>query len=464
MKAKSSKETLYDSPRMVITPLVFYNTPTGGKVIGNWEKSREYLERAKGSLAGGVSSPFRVKAPVPLYFRNGCGARLEDVDGNEYIDYVLAWGPMILGYRHPAIVEAVRRQAELPADYGAQHELEFLVSEQVCKLMPCAELVAFTSSGSEACQIAFRLARAFTGRELILKFEGHYHGWMDGALVSYKPGLKQVGERMEPNRVAGSRGQVANAVENFAVAPWNDMDALERVVDAHQDRIAAVAMEPVLCNSGCILPCSGYLQAVRDLCTRRGILLLFDEVITGFRLALGGAQEFYGVLPDLATFGKAVGGGAPLSGVAGRREILMQMFEGVVFGGSFNGNPVSMASSHATLTELARDNGAALAHARAMGEQLMTGIRDIVRRNGVPALVSGFGPAFAIHFTGRTELIDYRDTLADDTALLQRFLYRALQEGLHVVPDGRMYVSCAHTSRDIDETLARLEAVFADLK
>jgi glutamate-1-semialdehyde 2,1-aminomutase len=433
-------------------------------VIDNWQNSREYLERARRSLAGGVSSPFRAKAPVPLYFRNGCGARLEDVDGNEYIDYLLAWGPMIMGYRHPAIVEAMRRQAELPADFGAQHELEFLVSEQIQRLMSCAELVQFTSSGSEACQIAFRLARAFTGREIILKFEGHYHGWMDGALVSYRPSAGQVGAIASPNCVPGSRGQVANSIDNFVVAPWNDVDVLEKIVAARRGQIAAIAMEPVLCNSGCISPRPGYLAAVRDLCTRSGVLLVFDEVITGFRLSLGGAQQFYDVVPDLATFGKAVGGGAPLSGIAGRREILMQMYEGVVFGGSFNGNPVSMASSNATLTELARQNGAALAHANAMGERLMYGIREIARRAGIPALISGFGASFAIHFTSKAEMIDYRDTLDDDAELLRRFVYRALQEGVHMVPDGRMYVSCAHTERDIDETLSRLDTVFSDLK
>jgi glutamate-1-semialdehyde 2,1-aminomutase len=424
---------------------------------GKWDKSRELLERAARSLAGGVSSPFRAKAPVPLYFRNGCGARLEDVDGNEYIDYVLAWGPMILGYRHPAIVEAMRRQADLPTDYGAQHELEFAVSEQIQSLMPCAELVAYTSSGSEACQIAFRLARAFTGRDLILKFEGHYHGWIDGALVSYRPSARQSGP------VLGSRGQVANAVENVAVAPWNDYDALVRALDAHEGRIAAIAMEPVLCNSGCILPVEGYLQRVRELCTARGILLYFDEVITGFRLSLGGAQQFYGVTPDLATFGKAVGGGAPLSGVAGRREILLQMFDGVSFGGSFNGNPVSLASAHATLTELSRDGGAALAHSHAMGRVLIQGIRGIVRERGLPVLVTGFDNAIAIHFTEKSELRDYRDTLADDQEMLRRFLYRALEEGLHIVPDGRMYVSAVHTPRDIEETLARFRSVFTTL-
>ena len=433
-------------------------------MIDNWTKSREYLERAKRSLAGGVSSPFRAKAPVPLYFRDGCGARLQDVDGNEYIDYVLAWGPMILGYRHPAIVEVMRKQTELPADYGAQHELEFLVSEHIQRLMPCAELVAFTSSGSEACQIAFRLARAFTGREIVLKFEGHYHGWMDGALISYRPSAADVGSIESPNRVAGSRGQVANATENFLVAPWNQIDILERIVDANRERIAVIAMEPVLCNSGCILPRPGYLEQVRELCTSRGILLMFDEVITGFRLSLGGAQQFYGVKPDIATFGKAVGGGAPLSGVAGRREILMQMYDGVVFGGSFNGNPVSMASSHATLTELSRDNGAALAHANAMGELLIQGIREIAHRKNLPLLVSGFGAAFAIHFTGKKELAGYRDTLEDDASLTRKFLGYTLEQGLHIIPDGRLYVSAAHTTRDIEETLARLENAFLKLK
>ena len=428
-----------------------------------WEKSRNYLERAKRSLAGGVSSPFRAKAPVPLYFRDGCGARLEDVDGNQYIDYVLAWGPMILGYRHPAIVEAMHRRVELPTDYGAQHELEFLVAEKIQSLLPCAELVQFTSSGSEAVQIALRLARAVTGRNLILKFEGHYHGWMDGALVSYKPSADQVGMHDSPNVVLGSRGQAPNVAENFVVAPWNDLKVLERLMDAHSGSIAAVAMEPVLCNSGCILPRPGYLEGVQALCRKHGALLMFDEVITGFRISLGGAQQRYAVVPDLATFGKAVGGGAPVSGIAGRREILMQMYEGVAFGGSFNGNPVSLASSYATLTELSRDNGAVLRGALDLGGVLLAGIREIAARRGVPLLVSGFGTAMALHFTARSELYDYRDTFGDDSAKLQCFLYRALDEGLHIVPDGRLYVSAAHTRRDIDETLERLDRVFADI-
>jgi glutamate-1-semialdehyde 2,1-aminomutase len=433
-------------------------------VIENWNKSHEYLERARRSLAGGVSSPFRAKAPVPLYFQNGCGARLRDVDGNEYIDYVLAWGPMILGYCHPAIVEAMRSQAELPADYGAQHELEYLVSEQIQRLMPCAERLMFTSSGSEAVQIAFRLLRAFTGRPLILKFEGHYHGWMDGALISYKPGLDQVGPLDNPRRVLGSKGQVSNSADNFVVAPWNRIDVLDRLMAEHGTAVAAVVMEPVLCNSGCVLPKSGYLAEVKELCRRHGAMLMFDEVITGFRMSLGGAQAVYGVMPDLATFGKAVGGGAPLSGIAGREDILMQMFDGgVSFGGSFNGNPVSLSSAHATLTELSRENGAALERANQLGHTLMGSLREIANRRAVPILISGFGAAFAIHFTEKTELLDYRDTLTGDSRKLQRFLYRALQEGVHIVPDGRFYVSAAHTPRDIEETVARLDVVFGDI-
>src|SRR5437762_11536996 len=192
-----------------------------GGMIENWDRSKALLARARQSLAGGVSSPFRAAAPVPLYFEDGCGPRLRDVDGNEYIDYQLAWGPMILGYKHPRLVEALQRQAELPFSYGAQHELEISVAEKIQALVPCAERVAFSCSGSEAVQLAMRLARAFTGRNLILKFEGHYHGWMDGALVGYRPTGQQLGPLDAPPTLLGSAGQVPNAAENSVVAPWN---------------------------------------------------------------------------------------------------------------------------------------------------------------------------------------------------------------------------------------------------
>ena len=430
----------------------------------NWDKSKALLERARGSLAGGVSSPFRAKAPMPLYFSGGSGSRLEDVDGNRYIDYQLAWGPMILGYGHPKLAEAMRRQASLPFSYGAQHELEISVAEKIQAMVPCAERVAFTSSGSEAVQLVHRLARAFTRRDLILKFEGHYHGWMDSALISYKPALEQMGPLDAPRAVPGSCGQVANAIENTVVAPWNRLDLLERTLQENRGRVAAVMMEPVLCNSGCLLPAEGYLAAAKDLAHQYGALFVFDEVITGFRIGPGGAQARFGVTPDLATFGKAVGGGVPLSVIAGRADVLNMMFGGgVSFGGTFNGNPLSLAAADVTLDELARDGGALLVEANRIGGTIRDGLRGLARRHGIPALVTGFGTAFAIHFTGREDLADYRDTLDDDADRLRRFLISALERGVQIVPDGRFYVSTAHTESDVAETLEALDGVLGGL-
>ena len=247
------------------------------------------------------------------------------------------------------------------------------------------------------------------------------------------------------------------------VAPWNRLELLEQILKAKGDRIAAILMEPVLCNSGCLLPSPGYLEGVRDLCRAHGALLIFDEVITGFRMSLGGAQTHYGVTPDLATFGKAVAGGLPLSVVAGRREIMEQMYTaGVSFGGTFNGNPISLAAAEATLDELSRSDGKALVDANRLGYRLMDGIAEAARRHGAAVLLTGFGTAFAIHFTSRLTLVDYRDTLADDAARLRRFLFRALQQGLYLVPDGRFYTSAVHTEQELNQTLEAMERIFSD--
>jgi glutamate-1-semialdehyde 2,1-aminomutase len=430
-------------------------------MITNWDQSREMLERSRRSLAGGVSSPFRAKAPVPLFFEDGKAARLQDVDGNEYIDYQLAWGPMILGYSHPAMVERMRKQVEKPWSYGAQHQLEITVAEKIQSMVPCAERIAFTSSGSETVQLAHRLARAYTRRPAILKFEGHYHGWMDSALHSYKPQLAEVGPLASPNTVPGSCGQVANSSENVIVSPWNRLDVLEELLDSRGSTIAAIMMEPVLCNSGCLMPLPGFLEAVRALADRHGCLLIFDEVITGFRIDPGGAQRYFGITPDLATFGKAVAGGMPLSVVAGRADIMEQMFTGgVVFGGTFNGNPLSLAGADVCLDELSRNDGEALKRANHLGSELMKGIRESAKSRGIPLQVTGFGTAFYLHFTEREELTDYRDTFDDDRERLQQFLGAALRQGVQMVPDGRMYVSTAHTAVDIEETRQKLDCAF----
>jgi glutamate-1-semialdehyde 2,1-aminomutase len=313
-------------------------------------------------------------------------------------------------------------------------------------------------------QLAQRLARACTRRPKILKFEGHYHGWMDGALHSYKPQADETGPMEEPWTVSGSRGQVANAAENVVVAPWNRLEVLAHILEVHKGEIAGIFLEPVLCNSGCLMPEPGYLEGVQELARRHGCLLVFDEVITGFRIDPGGAQKYFGVTPDLATFGKAVGGGVPLSVVAGRANIMEQMFHGgVVFGGTFNGNPFSLAGAAVCLEELSRDNGAALGHANRMGEELKHGLGEMAQRRGIPLQVTGFGAAFCLHFTPLPILCDYRDTLGDDRGLLQRFLYAALTEGVNMVPDGRLYVSAAHTEEDVTETLQKLERALARL-
>jgi glutamate-1-semialdehyde 2,1-aminomutase len=262
--------------------------------------------------------------------------------------------------------------------------------------------------------------------------------------------------------VLPSAGQVPNAADNIIVAAWNRREMLERLFAERGREIAAVIVEPVLCNSGCLLPLDGYLRAAQEICRRYGALLIFDEVITGFRMSLSGAQGYYGVTPDLATFGKAVAGGLPLSVVAGRRDIMEQMFGGgAAFGGTFNGNPVSLAAADATLAELSRDNGKLLDQANQRGKRLMEGLLAIARKLGVALTVTGFGTAMALHFTARTELVDYRDTLDDDREMLQRVLRRALEEGLHLLPDGRLYVSAAHTDEDIDESLGAFDRVFA---
>ncbi len=426
-----------------------------------WRTSVELLERARRSLAGGVSSPFRAKAPVPLYFRHGCGSHLIDEDGNEYIDYALAWGPAILGHCYPKLVDALAEQARRPVAYGAQHRLEIEVAERFQAAVPCAERLIFTSSGSEAVQCAWRLARAFTGRNRIVKFEGHYHGWFDSVLISYKPPADRVGPLEAPNAVLESRGQVPNSVDNVIVLPWNRSDLLEKTFKQRGEEIAAVIMEPVLCNSGCLMPAPGYLEAARDITRRYGALLIFDEVITGFRIAPGGAQAHFGVTPDLATFGKAAGGGMPLSVIAGRQDILDLLYTGgVAYGGSFNGNPVSLTGAKVALEELTRDGGALLEHANRIGRTLMSGIATAAQEAGIDLAVCGFGAAFAIHFTKKAALVDYRDTLEDDRARLATFIRLALEEGLYLLPDGRFYVSVVHTEQDADDTLQAIRRIF----
>ncbi|MCC6340699.1 MAG: glutamate-1-semialdehyde 2,1-aminomutase [Bryobacterales bacterium] len=413
-------------------------------------------QRAVQSLAGGVSTSLRRSArPYPLYFARGGGAEAVDVDGNRYIDYGLAWGPLILGHCHPAVVEAASRALAAGATYGAQHDLEFEVAEMIQRAVPCAGLVCFANSGTEIVQVALRLARAVTGRSLHLKFEGHYHGWDDSVLVSYRSSIPQL-EAATPQPVPTGLGQRSRS--GAVVARWNHRESVEAAFSLHDGEIAAIICEPLLCNSGCIPPEPGFLEFLRETATRHGALLIFDEVITGFRLSLGGAQQHYGVTPDLATFAKAVGGGLPLSVLAGRREFMDWIADGrVVHAGTLNGNPVALGAARATLGVLAENDGAVYSGMWARGEALRHGIAAALRRAGLPVQTSGGGPVFQVSFQP-SPAREYRDTLAADKAIYSDFAMALLDEGVMVLPDGRWYVSAAHTDSDVERTLAAVRA------
>jgi len=428
------------------------------------ESARLY-EAACKVIAGGVSSDIRrstTSAP-PLYVDHARGSHLWDVDGNEYVDYVLGQGPLLFGHSHPRIVEAVTKQVARGQTYSAQHTLEIEVAELVCELVPCAELVRFNSVGSEAVQAAWRLARAVTGRTKVLKFEGHYHGWYDSAWFSVHPSPDEAGPADRPRAVPSSLGQLRSAADELVIAPWNDLVAFGQILDEFHGEIAAVIMEPLLCNSGCIEPDPEFLRGVRERTRRDGIVLIFDEVITGFRLAPGGAQEWYGVVPDLAVFGKAIAGGFPLSCIAGTEEVMRPIATGKVgHAGTFNSNPVVMAAAAAALGMIKDQGDALYAPMRERGQRLIQGIAERARAAGVDLLTSGPGPIVQTYQTSRSTIRNYREYAEVDRTRTLAFHAALLDVGVNSVNRGLWFLSTAHDDADIDRTLAAVEQVFAD--
>lgn len=420
------------------------------KTSGSWQR----YQRSCLTLAGGVSSSLRRAAkPYPLFFDHGSGSRVFDVDGNEYLDYGLAWGPLILGHSHPAVVEAVRRQAGRALTFGAQHDLEFEVSELLNRTIPCADLVCFANSGTEIVQVVLRLARAVTGRKSYLKFEGHYHGWSDEALVAYHP---QDADPLEKPSPVGA-GQLPH--DYVVVAEWNNRQHVERIFQERAPDISAIICEPLLANSGCIPPTPGFLEFLREITIRHGALLIFDEVITGFRVDLRGAQGRWGVTPDLATYAKAVGAGVPLSVLAGRLEYMQRIASGgVIHAGTLNGNPLSLAAARAAIEVLAAGDGSIYKDLRSRADRLRTGIENTLNNAGFPVTTSGDGPLFQVSFTDAPAR-NYRDTLRVQTNLYADFAMGLLDQGILTLPDGRWYVSAAHTEEDIDHTLEAVRSL-----
>jgi len=420
------------------------------------KESRHYHERAKALIPGGVNSNVRLNS-APICFASGKGSRLTDVDGNVYIDYALGMGPTILGHAPPAVTAAVTRTLGLGQLFAGQHTLELELANEFCASVKSAELVRFGLSGSEMVQAAIRVARAHTGRSEVIKFEGHYHGWFDNVLINLTPPVAAGGNPIPRPRHLQSAGQSRHASDDFAVLPWNDAEVINRYVGANASRIAAIITEPIMFNTGGILPNPGYLQHLRRLATQHGIVLIFDEVITGFRVALGGAQELYDVKPDLSVFAKALGAGFPVAALAGRREIMEMFASGSVnHSGTYNANLVSLSAALASLRELAANDQAAYKRISASGQALMEGIAAAGRRHGTNLQVSGLPAAFHTCFPDRP-IHDYTTYSMADQKKLALFLSALLEGGVRPTSRGTWFVSAAHTGEDVAATLEAVE-------
>jgi glutamate-1-semialdehyde 2,1-aminomutase len=410
-----------------------------------WPSSEEAWLRAKKTLGGGISSGMRAAMrPHPLYFERGEGSKLWDIDGNDYIDYVLGWGPVILGHSHPAVTAAVGRQLEIGQDYGACHRAEYEVSEKLCSIVPGLERVLWSNSGSEADQTAIRLARAVTGRQRILKFAGHYHGWSDQLLIGYRPDDSGKLDSL------GTRGQSRWVLDDVELVPWNDIDACREAITNKSNDIAAVICEPVLCNSGVIPPKPGFLEELRSLCTQTATILIFDEVITGFRLSSGGAVSRFGVTPDLIVYAKAIANGFSLAAIGGKGDLIDEVMSGVVHAGTYNGNPIALAAASATLGEL----GLAGTYERLenLAWQLATGMARAFETNAIPGTAHHVGPIVQCS-SGREPLQDFGEFLKRDWAWYDRLSEELLKRGVFIMPGGRWYISTAHTEKDIRITI-----------
>lgn len=401
-------------------------------------------------IAGGVNSNFRMgMQPGPLVFTHGEGPWLFDADGNRLIDYYAGMGAMVLGHSPESVRYAVKQQVDKGILFAGQTPVEAEAARLLCARIPCAERLRFGSSGSEVAQAAMRLCRAATGRRKIVKFEGHYHGWFDNILWSTAPALNAAGPDAEPVPVGGSLGQDPAEADGIVVLQWNDLPMLEARLAAGD--IAAVVMEPAMCNQGAIAPAPGYLEGALAACRRQGTLLVFDEVITGFRLHAGGAQALFGVTPDLAIFAKAIANGFPVAAIAGRADLLDRFATGgVLHGGTFNAQCVSMAALLATQQALTPEH---FEHTGARGLRLQDGIRSILAELGIKAQVTGFPLMFHVALGLDRPARNYRDIARRDHATYVRFAHALLQRGVRALERGAWFVSSAHTDDVIDATL-----------
>lgn len=436
------------------------------------QKSKKLFDRALRVLIEGGSSPSRGPAnygEYPLFIQRGEGSHIYDVDGNRYVDWMMAYGALPLGHAHPRIVEAVTEAAASGTLFAAATEIEVEVAEMIQRIVPSAERVRFANTGTEAAMAAIRLARGYTGKPKFIKFEGHYHGWYDDFLVNAHPHpLVSLGHRNDPIKIADSSGLNRCALEDTIVVPWNDLEAVERAIDTYRGQIAAVITEGIMGNMGVIPPQPGYLQGLRELTRTNGILLILDETVTGFRIAPGGCQEYYGIVPDISTFGKAMGAGLPVAGFVGRAEIMQALeWGGVLHYGTQNASRIGLYAAQTSLQELTRDDNAAFKHIWRIGEKLCQGLRNLFAETGTKAIVQNVGPMLQIMFTDRPAIRDYREFCAYvDRVKYQRFAWALFKYGVYMTPSAALHsiVSLAHTDEDVDLTIEAARKALEDVE
>jgi glutamate-1-semialdehyde 2,1-aminomutase len=411
-------------------------------------------------IPGGVNSPVRACRSVgidPLFIDRAEGSRLFDADGNAYVDYVGSWGPMILGHRHPAVIDAIRTVLERGTSFGAPTDLEIELAQRVVEAVPAVEMVRMVNSGTEATMSAIRLARAFTGREAIVKFDGCYHGHADALLVAAGSGVATLG-------IPGSPGVPDSVVAHTISLPYNDGSRFLDVMRQQGDRIAAVFVEPVAGNMGLVPPQEGFLETLRQETLRKGSLLVFDEVMTGFRVAYGGAQARFDITPDLSCFGKIIGGGLPVGAYGGKREIMEQIApQGSVYqAGTLSGNPVAMAAGIATLKELRRPGFYEALESRSAA--LAAGLTGAAEKHGIAASLNRIGSMLGLFFTA-APVTDFDDAKTSDLDRFATYYKAMLDRGIYLAPSQfeALFVSAAHTDADIEATIAAADAVFADI-
>ncbi|MDA3894386.1 MAG: glutamate-1-semialdehyde 2,1-aminomutase [Salinivirgaceae bacterium] len=418
----------------------------------NNSKSIAEFQNASNYIPGGVNSPVRAFKSVnlnPVYISHGKGSKIYDIDGNEYIDFVSSWGPLILGHAFPKVVEAIKDAAERGTSYGAPTIIESKVAELITQMVPSIDIVRMVNSGTEATMSALRLARGYTKREKVIKFEGHYHGHADSFLIKAGSGAITLG-------LPDSPGVTKGTAKDTLLAKYNDLASVEALFKQNENEVAAIIVEPVAGNMGVVLPAEGFLKGLRDLADKYGALLIFDEVITGFRIAKGGAQEYYGVMPDLTTLGKIIGGGLPVGAFGGRKEIMENLAPtGSVYqAGTLSGNPLAMHAGYTTLTEL-NSNPDIYPELERKAKILAEGIENNLKATGVNGLINRVGSMMTLFFTDEAKVDSYETAMKSDAKIYAKYFKMALESGIYLAPSQFecTFISFAQSDEEINQTI-----------